>query len=218
MIDPDLIPHSYRQMLLKKQVVKISLLLVSGIFASVLITTAAIKTFESRLAGEIVSLQEKKSISTRLREELTQLEDKKVKLNQELDLLNSLRKGAVIQVVLEMIDRAIPDEKLWFNNWQFQRAGKVTSENRETVATGYFVVVPAEAIAPGVADETMVQTRMNIKGQSKDHAALSEFVRRLYLQPEIRDIKVLRTSLQNISGFSIVEFDLSVIMNSSYST
>jgi hypothetical protein len=53
---------------------------------------------------------------------------------------------------------------------------------------------------------------MTIKGQAKDHAALSRFVRKLFEQPEIQDVRILNTS--RLSDERIVNFDLAVTVNS----
>ena len=51
-----------------------------------------------------------------------------------------------------------------------------------------------------------------IRGQARDHSALSRFVRRLFEQPEIQDIRILNTSLADNREF--VDFNLAVTVNS----
>ena len=53
---------------------------------------------------------------------------------------------------------------------------------------------------------------MTIKGQAKDHAALSRFVRKLFTQAAIQDVRILNTS--RVTNAKIVNFDLAVTVNS----
>ena len=53
---------------------------------------------------------------------------------------------------------------------------------------------------------------MTIRGQVRDHSALSRFVRRLFEQPEIEDIRIFNTALSGDREF--VNFNLAVTVNS----
>ena len=52
---------------------------------------------------------------------------------------------------------------------------------------------------------------MKIRGQAKDHSALSGFVRRLYQQPEIQDVRILNTAVA--AGSRYVDFNLAIVVN-----
>ena len=136
----------------------------------------------------------------------------KSELEQQFHLLSGLRSGAAAGDMFVTIDRALTSEDVWFLEWQFQRAGVMAGEDVRTVNTGYFIVVPdgAEQLA---ADELRVQTHMTIRGQARDHSALSGFVRRLFAQPEIDDVRILRTALNSGRQTSIVNFELAVVLN-----
>jgi hypothetical protein len=54
---------------------------------------------------------------------------------------------------------------------------------------------------------------MTIKGQARDHSALSGFVRRLFVQPEIDDVRILRTNLSRSNRADAVDFELAVVIN-----
>ena len=110
------------------------------------------------------------------------------------------------------IDRALTSDDVWFLNWQFQRAGVMTGEEVRTVNTGYFVVVP-DGAEQSVSNDRRVQTHMEIRGQALDHSALSGFVRRLFVQPEIDDIRIRRTSLVRSNDVDTVNFELAVVLN-----
>jgi hypothetical protein len=136
----------------------------------------------------------------------------KTELERQYRLLSDLRSGAAAGDMFVTIDRALTSDDVWFRNWQFQRAGVMVGKEVRTVNSGYFVVVPdgEEQLA---SDELRVQTHMAIRGQARDHSALSSFVRRLFVQPEIDDIRIRRTSLIDRSRADTVDFELAVVLN-----
>ena len=69
---------------------------------------------------------------------------------------------------------------------------------------------------PLAAPDLTVETHMTIRGQAIDHQALSKFVRALFEEPAINDVNVQRTSLTNYANGRVVEFDITVVLNSRY--
>lgn len=209
----DLIPLDYRTQLIKLKMVKqfgiisaVLLLLSTSGYATLGYTTQQLKSEASRL-------QKQKEISAQQRSSLIQIQEQKGKLQQQLKLLQGLRSGAAVETMFEAIDSALPED-VWFSSWKFQRTGVVEVKPKtKTVNSGYFIVVPQ-----GEADKkptgTLLQTNMTIVGQARDHSALSKFVRALFKQSEIHDVRVVKTSLRRYSTTSVVDFDLAVIVNS----
>ena len=100
---------------------------------------------------------------------------------------------------------------------RFRRAGAVVEEQPKTVATGYFIVVPAGEGRP--AEETWkIETHMAIRGQAQDYSALSNFVRGLLDQPEIHSVRVLESTLLPGATSAVVQFRLAVVVNSGVSS
>ena len=110
-----------------------------------------------------------------------------------------------------IIDRALRGGDVWFVSWKFRRAGVIAPPTPRTVNTGYFIVVPAGESAE--LESWRVKTHMNINGQARDHAALSRFVRGLYAQPEIRDVKVNNTRVRQYDNSRVVDFDMAVVLH-----
>ena len=153
-------------------------------------------------------------MTTQQRLQLESLSQQKTDLNQQLSLLSSLRSGAPAQSVFVVIDRALSDADVWFLNWQFRRAGVIVPEEQAAgVETGYFIVVP-EGTESQDNGEWRVETHMTIKGQARDHAALSQFVNGLFSQLAVVDVSVQKTALRRIDEFDVVDFDLTVVLNS----
>ena len=55
---------------------------------------------------------------------------------------------------------------------------------------------------------------MTIRGQARDHQALSRFVRSLFEQPDINDVNVQKTSQSDYADRRVVDFSLTVVLNS----
>lgn len=164
------------------------------------------------VAAEVADLEARQRISAQQRDELERLSTSKSELDQQLRLLTGLRSGASAEQLFLTVERALESDNLWFVDWRFQRSGIVVEAAEDTVSTGYFIVVPSDA---GSAEEQpwQVRTHMTIRGRSRDHSALSAFVKGLFAQPEIDDVHLGRTSLTRVQGRELVDFDLAVVMN-----
>jgi hypothetical protein len=216
MADIDLIPTDYRfQIWLRRSALRfglvlgtLSLVAAAGYFGLVFAT--------GRVRADVEALQARQAVTTQQRDELTRLEDTKRSYERQLALLQGLRSGAAAQAMFETVDRALVDG-VWFLDWEFRRAGSVVDEKPRTVATGYFIVVPAgEGRA---AEETWkIDTHMAIRGQAQDYSALSNFVRGLLDQPEIQSVRVLESTLLPRATSAVVQFRLAVVVNSGMSS
>ena len=212
MSDIDLIPQAYRTRLWQTSWIKRSALLLGGLVSLLIVGSIALGVATANAKSRVEALQLKQELTTQQRADMGRLGSEKSDLEQQFHLLSGLRSGAAAGDMFVTIDRALISEDVWFLEWQFQRAGVMAGEDVRTVNTGYFIVVPdgAEQLA---ADELRVQTHMTIRGQARDHSALSGFVRRLFAQPEIDDVRIRRTAMNSGRQTSIVDFELAVVLN-----
>ena len=212
MSDIDLIPQAYRTRLWQTSWIKRSALLLGGLVVLLIGSSIALGVATANAKSRVEELQLKQAFTAQQRTDIERLGVEKSELEQQFLLLSGLRSGAAAGDMFVTIDRALTSEDVWFLEWQFQRAGVMAGEDVRTVNTGYFIVVPdgAEQLA---ADELRVQTHMTIRGQARDHSALSGFVRRLFAQPVIDDVRILRTALNSGRQTSIVDFELAVVLN-----
>ena len=164
-----------------------------------------------RLESEIATLQSQQAITNQQREALTQLDDHRSALQRKLELLTGLRGGAEAVQMFVTIDRAIQEGEVWFLDWEFRRAGSAVEHKPETNSNGYFILMPAENGQAGT-EAWKIETHMTLRGQARDHSALSGFVRRLYRQRAIQDVRILDTSRQPQND--VVDFRLAVTVNS----
>lgn len=210
MTDIDLIPQDYRtriwlQSRAKRTATVIVLMLV------IAAATFAVFSYQvARIERDIATLQKQQAITTQQREALTQLSEKKTSLDNQLKLLNGLRGGASASTMFVTMDQALSAGDIWFQDWEFQRAGSSVEKLAEPASNGYFIILPASSDT--TAETWKIETHMKIRGQARDHSTLSRFVRRLFEQPEIQDIRILNTSLATNREF--VNFNLIVTVNS----
>lgn len=209
----DLIPNEYRVMRQRKAHMHVAL----AVAVAILLALGGLSVTLSRQANAIERNNESNRMTSALivqqRDQLAVLEQRHGLLHEEWLLLQGLRSGAAAQDLFVLIDRALPAGDVWFEDWQFKRAGVVAPSSSSAVETGYFIVVPAGE--QGASEDTwQVRTSMTIRGQARDHAALSSFVRRLFAQADVHDVKLNRTSRQDMRAASVVSFDLSVTLDS----
>lgn len=212
MADIDLIPADYRNRIWLQGRAKLFAALVASMLV---ITTLAFTVMEittGKLENRIGELQKQQEITTQQRDAMVRLDKNKQDLEYQLSLLTSLRSGAAAPEMFAAIDRAMSDGDVWFEDWEFRRAGSnVVKKEEEISSNGYFIILPAGNNAT-TDTAWKIETHMTIKGQAKDHSALSRFVRQLYNQPEIHNIKILNTS--TAANKKAVDFNLAVTVNS----
>lgn len=214
MADMDLIPADYRNWLAKRSLVQ-RLATVFAIANLLLIVGAT--WLHLSVASATRTLQELTSANALAQQQQTQLQalqDKQAEFEKQIAVLNGLRAGAAISDIFAVIDRSIVEGDLWFQDWSFRRAGVVVNGERREIETGYFIIVSENGdAAPG--QDLAIATQMTIHGQAKDHQALSTFVRALFAQSDIRDVNVQKTAQVLIANQRVVDFIVTIELNSS---
>ncbi len=216
MSDIDLIPQAYRTWRWQSRWMKRTTFLLAGLVGVLMLGASALGVASANAKSRVEALQRIQALTAQQRVDLEQLSEEKAELERQFRVLSGLRSGAAAGDMFVTIDRALTSDDVWFLDWQFQRAGVMVGEEVRTVNTGYFIVVPdgADQLA---ANDLRVQTHMTIRGQSLDHSALSGFVRRLFVQPEIDDVRIHRTSLIRRNQADAVDFELAVVLNTEVS-
>jgi hypothetical protein len=215
MTEIDLVPGDYRRLTwLRGRVRSTAIVVLAAVFLSVA-SYAGLRIWSVSMDRHIATLQSKQAITNQQREALTQLNIQKSDLQRKLELLTGLRGGAEAVQMFVAIDRAMQDNDVWFLDWNFQRAGSTVKNTPEMTSNGYFILIPSED-GKGSQEAWKIDTHMTFRGQARDHSALSAFVRRLYRQQEIQDVRILDTTRK--ANDSVVEFRLAVTVNSAGST
>lgn len=204
MSEIDLIPGEFRQTIGRLRELRIAALLI--VVAVVLSGSVGLVMEKLATSSEERrdQLARQHAVSDQQGSELTELSGVRDKLLRQRDTLGRLRGGAPFTDLMLTIDKALAGEEVWFIDWQFHRAGAGSDD--EPASNGYFVVVDEDP------DPMKIQTQMNISGQAVDHAALSLFVKRLFEQPEVKDVRVQQTTVRRYPTHRIVDFQLSVIL------
>ena len=215
MTDIDLIPVDYREWRTRQSLLRQYGIAAAALVALMLGLALALGHSAAEAQARVVQLKSESAITQQQQMQLQALKDQQSEYERRWSLLRGLRAGAAVDEIFSLIDRAIVAGDLWFLDWSFRRAGIIVDGQQRGVETGYFVIV-AENDDPLATSDLTVETHMTIRGQAVDHQALSKFVRALFEEPAIKDVNVQRTSLTNYANGRVVEFDITVVLNSRY--
>lgn len=212
MIEFDLVPGDYRM----RRALNHWLRKLAGVVAGAVVvgaaSGAALTVANKSLDAQIQDLQTHQAMTSQQRGQLETLDLRISELRRQWQLLTTLRSGAPAEQVFAIIDGALGDAPVWFQDWAFIRSGATSSERPATVNTGYFIVTP-NAKNAGQQPAWQIDTHIRINGQALDHAALSAFVRELFERSEVRDVRVQKTSLRRYSTANVVDFELAILLN-----
>ena len=209
----DLVPVDYRIWLQQRLVLRnygISLMLLALLVAG---AAYAVGDAANNTQTQAAQLRLQNAITQNQQEQLQQMKDQHGEYERQWSLLRGLRAGAAVEDIFRIIDESLMGDKLWFVEWSFRRAGVIVHGEQRGVETGYFIIVSSEEGATSDSGYE-VETHMSIHGQAQDHQALSGFVRQLFAQDLIKDVSVQRTSRDRSSGRRVVDFDITVVLNS----
>ncbi len=207
----DLIPNAYRTRRWQSSWLRTAAILLASLSIAFAVGLTKLNAVTVSSKARVEALQARQTVTAQQRVDIERLNTQRAELEQQFELLSGLRSGAAAEDMFVAIDRALTSDDLWFLEWKFERAGVMVGESVRTVNTGYFIVVPDGANS-ATGDAHRVQTNMTILGQSKDHSALSGFVRNLFAQPEIDDVRIRRTSANRNGQISVVDFELGVVL------
>ena len=211
MDDFNLIPASYR----RRRRLKRWLLAFAGFYVLVVLAIGtgkvAISDFIESARSEIDLLKgDTQEVLSRKRE-LREMRDRESELEHRLIVLDRLIDGPRITRLFQAIDRSL-DERIWFVDWKFVRAGELVDVPEKTVERGYFIVV-SEPSTTGLQQAWKILTHMEISARAVDHSALAEFVRRLGVQPEVDGVQVVATQTEQFDGQNVIGFRLAVLLD-----
>lgn len=213
MADLDLIPEDYRNRLKQRAEVRRHIIAFAILNVVILLSAGMFSQMSKQTNVRIQALKSQSAITEQQQMQLQQLSNEQKEYERRWALLRGLRAGAAVEDIFRIIDAAIVNDKLWFENWSFRRAGVVVDGEVRGVETGYFVVVPANG-QQVESQDWQVETHMVLEGRALDHQALSTFVRALFEQPDIKDVNVQRTALMDYANGRVVSFDLTIVLNS----
>ena len=210
----DLIPNDYRTWLLQRRTLRNAGIAVAVAALAVFGGASAVGSAASSAQQTAAELRVRNAITQSQQQELQIMKEQQAEYERQWSLLRGLRAGADVEDIFRIVDESLDGDKLWFVDWNFRRAGVIVDGEQRGVETGYFIIVEAED-GPDRRRDYSVETHMSIRGQAQDHRALSGFVRSLFEQDLIKDVSVQRTSRADLGTRRIVDFDITVVLNSS---
>jgi Tfp pilus assembly protein PilN len=144
---------------------------------------------------------------------LTEVMARRDNAQRQLQVLESLRGDASIAAIIGAVDAAL-DDRIWFQELTFSRAGEAAERKAEAGEAGYFIVAAKDkrGDARPEGGAWRARERAEIRGLARDHAALAEFIKRLGGQPEVKQVKLLDTSARSYPGVQVVSFQLAALL------
>ena len=215
MPDIDLIPADYRDRLGKTALMRNYLVAFVVLNLIVLGGGFALQRSTGHAETRIAELKVASAITQQQQQQLEELKTQESEYERRWSLLRGLRAGAAVDEIFSLIDDSLIDDELWFLDWSFRRAGVIVDGQKRGVETGYFIIV-SEDDDPLAEPNLGVETHMTIHGQARDHQALSCFVRALFEQSDVKDVNVQKTAQTDYANGRAVEFDLTIVLNSSW--
>jgi len=213
MAELDLIPQDYRNWLKQRWMFRQYIIAFVILNVIVLASSGLLAQMSKSAMGTVRDLQSQSAITEQQQVQLEQLREQQTEYERRWSLLRGLRAGAAVEDIFRIIDRSLSNNDLWFVDWRFRRAGVVVDGETRDVETGYFLIVLEDG-SYNDNTEWQVETHMTVNGQARDHQALSTFVRALFEQESIRDVSVQKTSLIDYARGRVVEFELTIVLNS----
>lgn len=213
MAELDLIPQDYRSWLRQRAMLRQYVIVFAVLNILVLASSGVLAQLSKKATGTVQDLQSQSAITEQQQAQLEQLRAQQAEYERRWSLLRGLRAGAAVEDIFKIIDEALSSKDLWFVDWEFRRAGVVVDGETQDVETGYFLIVLEDGNYSSDT-EWQVETHMTVNGQARDHQALSTFVRALFEQQSIKDVSVQKTSLTDYANGRVVEFELTIVLNS----
>ncbi|NKB35812.1 MAG: hypothetical protein GKR93_01400 [Gammaproteobacteria bacterium] len=211
MHDLNLIPEDYVQtqklrVLLSAFLVVLALLL-SGLGVARYILSDKL----SRIENEISKYEYDKNTLHQQHQTLQKLSEEKNLLENKVAVLRTLRDGLPARQMFIVMNKVL-DKSIWFNNWSFRRAGEFGDYDDQSGRPELKALLHGNQ--KSLAERAWkLSTHMEINGRTLDHTYLASFVNRLITQPEIEDVKVLRTSTIRQSETDAIDFNLAITVN-----
>jgi hypothetical protein len=209
MAEIDLIPADYRAWLEQQAVVKKYGISICALGFVIIVAAMLLGRSADQGQTRAMKLKSDNAITEQQQQQLQELKDQHAEYERQWSLLRGLRAGAEVDDIFSLIDESLVAGDLWFLDWSFRRSGVIVDGENRGVDTGYFIIV-----TDGSEGDLEIETLMSIRGQASDHQALSKFVRALFEQQDIKDVNVQRTSQSDYADGRVVDFDLTVVLNS----
>jgi hypothetical protein len=210
----NLIPQSYHVKRVRMQMLRVGSVTLAALLLSGIAAYGVLNQWLDIVNSEVAEFQQQQAVSSRQGELLTTLNIEKKRLNQQWQLLESLRSGMPAKQMMESVQATMRHNEVWFIDWRLRRAGVITEKETAANQPGYFVIVK-RTVNP---EDWQSMTHMTIRGQARDHSTLSEFAQRLLNQPDIEDVRVQKTTRRagRNQELEAVDFDLAIVLKTEF--
>ena len=204
MANVDMIPRSYRESrrtrrLLARYGAALALLVLVGLCGSGLLRW--------RLSVALPNVEILRGSSARVEAARTLVvaaQARKTALEEDLAALAALRGVGAIAAMTDALDASLND-KVWLDKLVFSRTQEKLSEPTPAPLPG--TVVRARALPPSTDSQAWrLVDNVEMRGSALDHAGLNAFLNQASLQPAMRKVRFLESSVATVDEGQLVEF------------
>ncbi len=211
MADMDMIPRSYHEAVRVKRSMKAFAVALAALLLLGSVSVAAVRW---RIGQEMPLLARLRSSTEQTDDARKQLEAGRLSqagLKRKLAALTALRGAGEAARVTGAIDKAL-NGGVWFKQLRFSRDDQAIAAGEvEPVHSGYTIVLPTASAGKGAVAQTQtwrLSKNIEISGEAIDHAALTDFMRRLSLQLAISDVRFLNSSAHATETGQVIAFSV----------
>lgn len=216
MADFDLIPPSYHVRVRLEGELRRFCRIAVVVLVAVISARAGVALLAHGNVPRIASLHGTEARLAGQRAEYDKLALRRSDVERSLRMLRDLRGQGAIELLSAAVEDSVDDE-IWLRELSYARSGSIADAVPEERRVGYMVVVAPTPKPDDQASELATlrqRDHLELRGQATGHRALLEFLKRLGLQPGVRDARLIKTSPVGRQGDARVEFDVIVLVDS----
>lgn len=206
----DLIPGDFRKGLSLRR--RLGQLFVASAFVlcGVAVARMALGALISGENAELSRLGQKQQTLAQSQSRADDYRQRKQAIEQQLAVLEQLRRGDRVALLLRAIDQAY-GEGIWLDSIHFMRGrGTTKLDNLPGSANAGIIVVPDK---PAGNEAANFAQGADIAGHALNHSVLAEFIRKLGVQPGVADLRLVSTGTRAYSVALVVDFNLAMQMD-----
>ena len=206
----DLIPREHVEWRRVRRWLVLAASMLAALIALTALGRAALAWQSAQERPRVAQAREATQQAEQQRTRLAELGARKAALDARLERLKQLQHPAW-EVALNSVDAAA-GTRLWLDRMTF---GGGAPEPLPAGANPGAAAEPGAAASPPAAPPPARDQVIEVTGHAADHAAVSEFMRRLSDQSGVRAVRLLDTGLRRYSMTNVVDFTVSAKLSAS---
>lgn len=209
----DLIPRSYRQLIWKKQCLGYAMVSLAGFFMLTVAMYVWASSRISTLKDAISQMNQAETFVNQLKTEHQTLDDISKQLKYRVKLLGEFTKGPKANSMFTIIDSAIADKNIWFNDWRYQRTIEKNHQKNRHADHDLEQFSTEHLSQEAIEEQWAISTGMSIQGYTMDFETITSFMKQLSDNELIENVEVVHTNVDRTEEQDLINFKLNIKLN-----